>query len=428
MTNKAKEFLMKKILISASLAAALIGGSQAMLHQNASADAGAGNLYKASSTFATTETRADATGGMWTKPYGQEHAQYVGSVQELKNKLLHVQSKYVDTGNGTTWVKITADSINNNEPFWVDINTTWANQSESTFTNYYYKDMTINPKSSTDSFLTRPWGEYGAKIIANLNDYKGQKIRSTTVLTDQHGTRWAKVTLGKTTGYINATALDGIDDRPFNETNMTTLKHNASTTIVNQESRQDLIWSVPYGFTGAVQKGHVKNLDGQNVKVLNMIKDGQTTWLKIETANNTFAWVDANATDLFATHDKLVEATSQHKTTILKQATGLVWTKPYGMSQAQSIANVADLQGQDVQVSTVANYGSPKNANAWYKITFAQNGEFKTGYIDIHLTSGLHTASEINDHAKTMDQTVLNRYGNSYANNFSDISAVNMYN
>lgn len=91
---------MKMILLSTTILGAMTVAG-AVGSQHVSADAGQGQ-YKSVDTTGILHSTGDDS--IWSKPYGQQGAEWLGSVKSNQGKTVKVSAMYTDTDTGIVWI------------------------------------------------------------------------------------------------------------------------------------------------------------------------------------------------------------------------------------------------------------------------------------------------------------------------------------
>lgn len=125
-----------------------------------------------------------ANDSLWSKPYGQAGANYLGGLDQFKDKDLTFTQLYVDANTGVNWLKFKE----NNTSYWVDASaTSLANDNvtnvftgkESVMFKYTFvenKYAIINPLMAKGNVYSLPDGEPGATKSGDLSQYTGKRL------------------------------------------------------------------------------------------------------------------------------------------------------------------------------------------------------------------------------------------------------------
>lgn len=198
--------MFKKILLSSAVLGALVVAGSSVTDKVSADSTQNVNLKVKADTFVAVND--NATGDGWSKPYGDDGAQWVVSLNDLRGKYVHILSKSTSTTGGTNWIKVQSPSVNNGQAFYIDASQ--SNVKDIMFENTVYATYMVNQKDPNAFFLTQPWGTANAQILGTASDFKYVRTTNPVFVTDNGGTVWAKVKLNGKTGYINAKSLSAI--------------------------------------------------------------------------------------------------------------------------------------------------------------------------------------------------------------------------
>ncbi|WP_416828447.1 GW domain-containing glycosaminoglycan-binding protein [Ectobacillus polymachus] len=224
-----------------------------------------------------TVTTASTGDGIWSLPYGENEAKYVGPTNKINNQTVQVVQS-VQKGS-TTWKKI---KVGDRVIGWVDghVFKKLENVKDED------RDGVIGSVNDGDGIWSLPYGEDGARYMGPVNNYSFDTMHIIQSAT-KSGVTWNKIELPDgTTGWIDARIFD-------NEYNgLDNIKDEDQQGLVTQ-SNGDAIWSAPYGEHNAKYLGSVDSLRNKYVQIVKQAKKDGTTWYKIKLPNNGFGWVDA---------------------------------------------------------------------------------------------------------------------------------------
>lgn len=228
----------------------------------------------------STETvSSSATGdAIWTLPYGEDNANYVGPINRISNQSVQVVQS-VQKGS-TTWKKI---KIGNRVIGWIDAHVFKKLE------NLKNEDRqaVVGSVNDGDGIWSLPYGEAGATYIGPVNNYSYDQLHIIESAT-KNGVTWNKVELSDgTTGWVDARVFD-------NQYNGLDQVEEESQQGIIAKSNGDAIWSAPYGEHNAKYLGSVDSLRNQNVKILKQAKKGGVTWNQIKLPNGKVGWIDAH--------------------------------------------------------------------------------------------------------------------------------------
>lgn len=308
--------------------------------------------------------RAD---GLWSKPYGQNGAQYLGKASTFQGRSLDFTELYVDSDDGTTWVKFSDGNTN----YWVDsAGTSFKNKNAESVFSYSnnipnVKFISTNPQ---DLIWTKPFETKGAKSLASVKDHLGDVFKVKRVLVDKNHTGWVNIDYNGVDAYVAESAVGGsnYNDNISKETKYVdyTNKH-ISTTI--SATDKDSALTLPYGDPKSQILKPLSDFNNQKVEVLASYDNG-VAWLKVKTQANDVFWMaksastDAN-TNMFYTHTGIGDLYA--KISDPNPEAGL-FSKPNGESGAKQVGKISTLNGQLLKVTEMAV--SPTSADIWYQV------------------------------------------------------------
>ncbi len=228
----------------------------------------------------STETVSSSTTGdaIWSLPYGEANANYVGPVDQISNQPVQVVQS-VQKGS-TTWKKIKSG---NRILGWIDAHVFKKLE------NLKNEDRqaVVGSVNDGDGIWSLPYGEVGATYIGPVNNHSYDQLHIIQSAT-KNGVTWNKVELPDgTTGWVDARVFDS----EYNS--LDNVQDEQKQGIVAQ-SNGDAIWSAPYGEHNAKYLGSVDSLRNQNVKILKQAKKSGITWNQIKLPNGKVGWVDAH--------------------------------------------------------------------------------------------------------------------------------------
>lgn len=237
---------MKKILLSTAVLGAMtvvgVVGSQ-----NVSADAGQGQ-YKSVDKTGVLHSNSDDS--IWTKPYGQQGAEWLGNVKSNQGKIVKVSGMYTDSDTGIVWINFDF----NGQSGWAtsDVVASYFSYNK---TNYSHK-ITVNSSfeiaklhavhSYDNLFTGGTSGVVGAKIAGSVSNHEGEFVRVLNKFNDQNGTKWAEIQLNGENYYVAQDALNydvhyvrvfGLED--------------GVKVHLNGDERGAAVWTRPYGLENA---------------------------------------------------------------------------------------------------------------------------------------------------------------------------------
>lgn len=215
----------------------------------ASADTNNPGQYKmkTANAYMISIDRAD---GVWSKPYGQEGANYLGKATDIQGQQIKAYGTYVDN-NGTVWVQFDFKG----QRAWVDANSVRNHRD-------YFRENT--DKFDATDYVGKP-ARVNGKIVVVLDTY-----------VDETGAKWASVSEGK--DILNSTIDYNVQTQ---QVSVSATDNSYGLTIKNGPGA---VWSKPYGLGGAEYYNATNNLAGQHFfadKIAYVGKDAQK-WIHID--------------------------------------------------------------------------------------------------------------------------------------------------
>jgi uncharacterized protein YvpB len=209
-----------------------------------------------------------------------------------------------------------------------------------------------------DAIWSVPFGEYGAKFVAFVNQYSYQPVK--VVQSARKGqTTWNKIMLGDN-------VLGWVDSQVY-----------SNVTNVNMENRLALVgdtdgnsvWTAPFGEKGAAYIGPASNYVNRPIQLIRSLDKDGVHWYQFNVDGHLEGWIDAraisNASDIRYLND------TGH---ISNAGNHAVWTVPYGLQHASYVGSAWDFANRNLHLLKVLNL----NGITWYQIE--TNG--RTGWID----------------------------------------------
>lgn len=151
----------------------------------------------------------ESNDSLWSKPYGQKGADYLGGLDQFKDKDLTFTQLNVDDG-GVKWLNF----IENNTSYWVDADATQLTGSnvvrifegkDSVKFNYTAttnKYAIINPLLVEGDVYSMPDGEDGASKVGSLSDYSAKRLQIVkTAVNKVTKEQWVQVENGTNTKF-----------------------------------------------------------------------------------------------------------------------------------------------------------------------------------------------------------------------------------
>lgn len=212
--------------------------------------------------------------------------------------------------------------------------------------------------SNGNGIWSKPYGLDGAYYIGDANRFAGKEVRLTQKMTVNNVVWYHFNVNGQEGGWVDGKVLSKL-------TNFQELKED---TIMGA-TRDNGIWTVPYGVNGAEYKGSSDNYAYTNIKLLMKANFGSTTWYKFSSNGKVVGWVDGKALD------KGNIKPANFKVTLGDATWHSMWSKPYGVANCEFLGSTHDYAYQTVQVMNTVKV---ENTN-WYQVK-TNNGI--VGWID----------------------------------------------
>lgn len=312
-------------------------------------------------------TQSGRNDGLWSKPYGQKDAQYLGAASKFDNKKFDFTRLYIDSDNGTKWLEFTYD----NQTYWVDDDgTSLKNQNVNTLFTYNndLTDLKLTSTKDGDLIWTKPFETKDASVLASVKAHVGEVYKVKGVIVDKNNTAWVNIDFQGQDAFVAESAFGGSNYNSNLSSQSTYVDYSnkgISTTIIPRDG--DSALTLPYGNMNSQILQSLNNFKGQTVQVLDSYNNG-VAWLKVRTHDNHVFWVakgatsDAN-TNMFYTHKGIGDLYASISGP--SNNAGL-WDKPNGESGANIVGKVLSLNGQQLSVTEMAI--SPTSSDIWYRV------------------------------------------------------------
>lgn len=310
---------MNKQILIATLAAATFGAGLAT--QTAHADNNQGYHIVSLSKDSSAIFGPYATGDAYTKPANQKGTKSLGKISTLFPDMTTVNDYYVDSDNGTAWVKLTRSKTK--QTAWVKASAFGGYQDtvlKDYFNNNFVSSQRVVKYGNHDSIWSKPYGTKNAKYLGKVANYKSQLLKTDYAIKDAKGRTWYHVNGLKNnqSGFVidhifnNSRPTELLADQyksgsTFNRYLDTETRHfTINTNISDLRTR-------PQGLADSVKLGTSQQYKGQTVrKLARFVKNNQTFNL-IQTQDNQRYWIKASA---------LNDVTSTNKTNPAAQGSG----------------------------------------------------------------------------------------------------------
>lgn len=331
------------------------------------AHADSNNGLSEAKTVSGTINQSGRSDGLWSKPYGQKDAQYLGEASKFNHKKFDFKRLYIDADNGNKWVEFSYD----NQTYWVDVNGT-SLKSKDVKTLFTYNnnltDLKLTSTKDGDLIWTKPFETKDAASLGAVKDHVNEVFKVKGVLVDKNNTAWVNIDFQGHDAFVAESAFSGSN---YNNDLSSQSKYvdyaNKSISTQINATNNDSALTLPYGDSKAQILQPLSDFNGQKVQVLASYNNG-VDWLKVKTQDNHVFWIakaattDAN-TNMFYTHQGIGDLYA--KVDEPSSDAGL-WDKPNGESGANRIGKLSSLNGQQLSVTEMAI--SPTSSDVWYKI------------------------------------------------------------
>lgn len=278
----------KTILFSTAILATLAGAST-IASQSVSADDGGGQYKTATSNTTSGYIASYATGDVWSKPYGQDGAQWLANFDNLKGQTVKVYQSYQDTATkNLTWYQI---DLGNGQRGWIDGSNLWNNPNvENNLSATYAK---INVQHSYDNLFSTS-NSYAAgndrAIVGSLSPYNGQTVTVNKTFTDNNGTKWANITLNGSDYIVDNSTLSVTSDKKLSDVASKYVTLDSTWSVTINKSKSGDTWDRPYGLKGANWLRSNQSLPNGNIRVDKIMTTSSGNWVHLQ----NIGWVDNN--------------------------------------------------------------------------------------------------------------------------------------
>ncbi len=276
--------------------------------------------------------------GIWTRPYGEAAATYLGDVSLYKGTIVHITS-LITSGN-VKWYYI---QVNGKPVGWID-----SRAVDSIPTIDSIDENQLVRRTAGDGIWSIPYGLDGASYIGSTNDYVGKDIKLFQKMS-LNGVQWYQFS-------VNGTVIGWLDGRVLSSlTDIKDINQNAVMGVTGTNG----IWSLPYGVDGAE---YVDTTDAYAYGDLVLTKsalNGSVQWYQFSLGGRVMGWLDSGALD----HTGDAKAVS-FSVTIGSTYNNGIWSTPYGISAARYVGSTNDYAFENVQVVKTLQRGNV----LWYQI------------------------------------------------------------
>lgn len=276
--------------------------------------------------------------GIWTRPYGESTATYLGDVSLYKGTIVHITS-LITSGN-VTWYYM---QVNDKPIGWID-----SRAVDSIPTIDSIDEIQLVKRTKGDGIWSIPYGLDGAAYIGSTNNYVGKDMKLVQKMS-LNGVQWYQFSVnGTIIGWLDSRVLSGLTD-------IKTINQNAVMGVTGTNG----IWSMPYGVDGA---DYVDATDAYAYGDLVLTKsamNGSVQWYQFSLGGRVMGWIDSRALDNTG-NAKVVS----FSVTIGSTYNNGIWSTPYGINEAKYVGSTNDYAFENVQVVKTLQRGNV----SWYQI------------------------------------------------------------
>ncbi|WP_379970459.1 GW domain-containing glycosaminoglycan-binding protein [Ectobacillus sp. sgz5001026] len=215
--------------------------------------------------------------GVWSLPYGEYGARYLGPTNNYANQAVQIVQSI--KGGETVWYHIRKD---NQDIGWVDsrLFSTLDNVKDEN------RQAVLGSVESWEAIYKAPEGEPGDDILGWVSEYNYQSVQ-VLKSANKGDTIWNQIQLKNgLIGWVNSRVLS----KEYN--GLENIKDENYDAVVQYSPNGDGIWSAPYGEYAAEYYAPTNYYSNQTVHVIQSAKKGATTWIKFKFANEVIGWVD----------------------------------------------------------------------------------------------------------------------------------------
>ena len=302
----------KTILLSTVVLSA-ISVTEMVAINSVSADSGQGQTYVKTTDIDMPVRGTD--GGIWSQPYGQKDATYMGQVNSLAGQKITAYSAYKDTDSGVLWVEIN----DNGQHGWVDATTlteksalgNWGTRfvTVANFKSSQVMPAIVHTKSTLDNRYNNDYGRdqsitFGGDhgIVGSLTPYDGKSVEVTETFGDKNGTTWARIS-----------PLDDVNNFSWVDASRLEIKNTQRIELgdatgrgykVQIKSNIGDVWTRPYGLDNSQYMRSVASLGNKTYdidKVVSVGESGKDTiqhWVHLKDVG----WVHRNTVNFINEH------------------------------------------------------------------------------------------------------------------------------
>lgn len=274
-------------LVFAGAATAAVIGVATVNTQTAFADSGNGQVaYKSGWTTVPNTNRGD---GIWSKPYGQSGATYLGNMNDLQGRGITVYGSYTDSDSGTLWVEFDY----NGQRAFVDAKSLNSHQQSIDAYSYQMNVMDkVTNASSSDALWTKPYGVQGAEYVGSA-DINNQFVFVKSISYDKNGVAWAHIIYNNQDCYIAANLLSdhNADFGDSHQSNKGWIYGDYTTISANSNASA---LTSPWGENGSTILKSLSDVNGQSVQVVAHTRTNTGDWVKVKTQYGEVFWLDSS--------------------------------------------------------------------------------------------------------------------------------------
>lgn len=272
-----------KTLLLSTAVLATVGLGGAIGAQSASADSNQGQTYVKNIDVQIPTKGKD--GGVWTRPYGQNGASYLGNVRDIAGQKVAGYSAYKDTDSGVLWVEINyhgqrgfVDSNTLTQPN--DVGSVEYYTNDQAFITNQNQSAIVHSTASWDNRFSNDWGRdkdvtFGgySGIVGSLNPYNGKAVKVSGSFVDKNGTTWSRIS-----------PLDNVNDFSWVDASRLEMKNTKAIELANTtnhtykvqiKSNMGDVWTRPYGLDNSQYMRSVSSLGNQLYDVDKVVSVGE---------------------------------------------------------------------------------------------------------------------------------------------------------
>ncbi|WP_416827954.1 GW domain-containing glycosaminoglycan-binding protein [Ectobacillus polymachus] len=276
--------------------------------------------------------------GIWTRPYGEPTASYLGDISLYRGTIVHITS-LIQSGD-VTWYYM---QVNGKPIGWID-----SRAVDSIPTIDSVNENQLVKRTKDNGVWSIPYGLDGASYIGSTNDYVGKDIKLIQKMS-LNGVQWYQFSIdGTVIGWIDSSVLSEL-------TNIQEINQNAVMGVTGTNG----IWTMPYGLDGA---GYIDSTDAYAYEDIVLVKSAMkdsVQWYEFSLGGQVMGWIDSRALDSTGDANDV-----NFSVTIGSTYNNGIWSTPYGINGAEYVGSTNDYAFENVQVVKTVQRGNV----LWYQI------------------------------------------------------------